>query len=157
MQLRLLIEQIRFIEAQVSDVESEIETILTKLDSPITTIPGTGVVTGATILAEIGDISRFSNPSKLVAYAGIDATVIQSGESAGSYKMSKRGSPYLRKALFQSAFVAASFDPVFKAFYQKKRAEGKHHLIAVGATARKMCYTIYAILKNNTPYVAQES
>jgi transposase len=156
LQLRLLIEQIRFIEAQVSDVEAEIAAILEKLNSPITTIPGIATVTGATILAEIGDISRFSNPSKLVAFAGLDATVLQSGESLGTYKMSKRGSPYLRKAIFQSALVATSFDPVFKAYYQKKRAEGKHHLTAVGAVARKLCYTIHAILKNNTPYVAQK-
>jgi len=155
LQLKLLIEQIRFIEAQVSDVESEIASILEKLNSPITTIPGIGIITGATILSEIGDINRFSNPSKLVAYAGIDAAVIQSGENAGTYKMSKRGSPYLRKSLFQAALVASNFDPVFKAYYQKKRAEGKHHLTAVGAVARKLCYTIHAILKNNTPYEVQ--
>jgi len=157
LQLKLLIEQIRFIEAQVFDVEAEIESMLAKLESPITTIPGIGVVTGATILSEIGDISRFSNPSKLVAFSGIDATVIQSGESSGTYKMSKRGSGYLRKSLFQAALVASNCDPVFKAFYQKKRGEGKHHLIALGAVARKLCYTIHAILKNNTPYQIQHT
>jgi len=155
LQLKLLIEQIRFIEAQVSDVEAEIETLLAKLNSPITTIPGVGTVTGAAILSEIGDIRRFSNPSKLVAFSGIDATVIQSGESSGTYKMSKRGSAYLRKALFQAALVASNNDPVFKAYYQKKRSEGKHHLTAVGAVARKLCYTIHSILKNNTSYLVQ--
>ena len=155
LQLKLLIEQIRFIEAQVSDVEAEIETLLAKLNSPITTIPGVGIVTGAAILSEIGDIRRFSNPSKLVAFSGIDATVIQSGESSGTYKMSKRGSVYLRKALFQAALVASNNDPVFKAYYQKKRSEGKHHLTAVGAVARKLCYTIHSILKNNTSYLVQ--
>ena len=155
LQLKLLIEQIRFIEAQVSDVEAEIGVLLTKLNSPITTVPGIGSVTGAAILSEIGDISRFSTPSKLVAFAGIDATVIQSGESSGTYKMSKRGSAYLRKALFQAALVASNNDPVFMAYYQRKRAEGKHHLTAVGAVARKLCYTIHAILKNNTPYIVQ--
>ena len=156
LQLRLLIEQIKFIEAQVFDVEAEITAILEKLNSPITTIPGIGVVTGAAILGEIGDISRFSNPSKLVAFSGIDASVMQSCESSHTYKMSKRGSPYLRKALFQAALVASNCDPVFKVYYQKKRAEGKHHLTAVGAVARKLCYTIHAILKNNTPYIVQK-
>ena len=156
LQLKLLIEQIRFIEAQVSDVEAEISVILEKLNSPITTIPGIGAVIGATILSEIGDISRFSNPSKLVAFSGIDATIMQSGESSGTYKMSKRGSPYLRKALFQAAVVASNHDPVFKAFYQRKRAEGKHHLTAIGAVARKLCYTIHAILKNSTPYEVKQ-
>lgn len=156
LQLKLLIEQICFIEAQVSDVEVEIKTILHKMDSPITTIPGIGDHNGAVILGEIGDISRFSNASKLAAYAGIDASVSQSGDfQSSNNRMSKRGSPYLRKALFQAALVAAFHDPVFSAFYQKKRAEGKHHLTAVGAVARKLCNTIFAVLKNNTPYIPQ--
>lgn len=156
LQLKLLIEQIRFIEAQVSDVESEIKTVLKKLDSPITTIPGIGDINAAVILGEIGDISRFSNASKLAAYAGIDASVSQSGEyQSTNNKMSKRGSPYLRKALFQAALIATFHDPVFSAFYQKKRSEGKHHLTAVGAVARKLCNTIFAVLKYNTPYIPQ--
>lgn len=156
LQLKLLIEQIRFIEAQVSDVESEIRAVLDKIDSPITTIPGIGNTNAAVILGEIGDISRFSNASKLAAYAGIDASVSQSGEyQSTNNKMSKRGSPYLRKALFQAALIAAFHDPVFSAFYQKKRSEGKHHLTAVGAVARKLCSTIFAVLKNNTPYIPQ--
>ena len=156
LQLKLLIEQIKFIEAQVSDVETEMKDLLDKMNSKITTIPGIGNITGATILGEIGDISRFSNPSKLAAYAGIDATVSQSGEySSTNNKMSKRGSPYLRKALFQSALVAClgkNPDPVFAAFYHKKRSEGKHHLTAVGAVSRKMCNIIHAVLKNNKSY-----
>lgn len=156
LQLKLLIEQIKFIEAQVSDVESEIGLILKKLDSPITSIPGVGDVTAATILGEIGDVTRFSNASKLAAYAGIDASVSQSGEyQSSNNKMSKRGSPYLRKALFHAAFIAAFHDPVFSAFYQKKRAEGKHHLSAIGAVARKLCNTIFAVLKYKTPYEVQ--
>lgn len=156
LQLKLLIEQIRFIEAQVSDVEAEIKTVLQKIDSPITTIPGIGEINGAVILGEIGDISRFSNASKLAAYAGIDASVSQSGDyQSSNNRMSKRGSPYLRKALFQAALIAAFHDPVFSAFYQKKRNEGKHHLTAIGAVARKLCNTIFAVLKYNTPYITQ--
>lgn len=153
LQLKLLIEQIKFIEAQVSDVEDEINIILDKINSPITTIPGIGSVTAAVILGEIGDISRFSNASKLAAYAGIDASVSQSGEyQSSSNKMSKRGLPYLRKALFNAALIAAFHDPVFSAFYQKKRSEGKHHLTAIGAVARKLCNTIFAVLKYDKPY-----
>lgn len=153
LQLKLLIEQINFVEKQVEDVENQIKALLDKINSPITTIPGIGNIIAATILGEIGDISRFSNPSKLVAYAGIDPSVSQSGQyQSTNNKMSKRGSPYLRKALFNAALVASNCDPVFKAFYQKKRAEGKHHLTATGAVARKLCYTIHAILKNNCIY-----
>ena len=155
-QLKLLIEQINFIEQQVIDVESQMFELLEKINSPITTIPGVGDVTAATILGEIGDINRFSNASKLVAYAGIDASVSQSGEyESTNNRMSKRGSPYLRKALFRAAFIASNHDPVFKAYYQKKRREGKHHNVAVGAVARKLCHTIYAVLKNNVPYEVQ--
>ncbi len=156
LQLRLLIQQISFIEEQVLEVETQIAALLEKVNSPITTVPGIGAVNGATILGEIGDIDRFSSPAKLVAYAGIDASVSQSGDFHSTQnRMSKRGSPYLRKALFQAALVASNTDPVFKAFYQKKRAEGKHHLTALGAVARKLCYTIHAILKKNCPYEIQ--
>ena len=152
-QLKLLIEQIKFIDDQVDACESKIKELMEKINSPITTIPGIGSVLGAIIISEFGDISRFAKPSQLVAFAGIDATVSQSGKFEGTHNvMSKRGSPYLRKALFQAALVASNTDPVLKAFYQKKRAEGKHHKTCIGAVARKMCNIIYAVLKNNKPY-----
>ena len=153
-QLKALIEQISFIEKQVKETETEIAGIMEKLDSPIITITGIGNVTGAAIISEIGDISKFDSPRKLVAFAGLDATVTQSGEFEAAHNvMSKRGSPYLRKAIFQAALVAAFKDPVLSAYYQKKRAEGKHHLTCIGAVARKMCNIIYAVVKNNQPYV----
>ena len=124
-----------------------------KINSSITSIPGIGPVLGAVIISELGDIKRFDKPSKLVAFAGIDATVSQSGEFEGTHNvMSKRGSPYLRKALFQAALVASNTDPVLKAYYQKKRSEGKHHKTCIGAVARKMCNIIYVVLKNDKPY-----
>lgn len=137
LQLKMLLGQIKFIEAQIYDLEREIEILLEKLQSPITTIPGMGPITAATVLGEIGDINRFSTPSKLVAYAGIDATVHQSGNYKSPHsKISKRGSPHLRTALYQAAFIAARHDPTFKAFYEKKRAEGKHHSVALIACSR---------------------
>ena len=153
-QLKLLIEQIKFIEGQIKDCETKIKELMKKINSPITTIPGIGTILGAVILSEFGDINRFDKPSQLVAYAGIDATVSQSGEYEGTHNvMSKRGSPYLRKALFQAALVASNSDSVLKAYYQKKRAEGKHHKTCVGAVARKLCNIIYAVLKNDKPYL----
>ena len=153
-QLKALIEQISFIENQVKETETEISRIMEKLKSPITTITGIGNVTGAAIISEIGDISKFDSPRKLVAFAGIDASVTQSGEFEATHNvMSKRGSPYLRKAIFQSALIASFKDTVLSAYYQKKRSEGKHHLTCVGAVSRKMCNIIYAVLKNNEPYV----
>ena len=152
-QLKLLIEQIKFIEGQIKDCEDKINELMDKINSPITTIPGFGPVLGAIVISEFGDINRFDKPSQLVAYAGIDATVSQSGEFEGTHNvMSKRGSPYLRKALFQAALVASNSDPILKAYYQKKRAEGKHHKTCIGAVARKLCNIIYAVLKNDKPY-----
>jgi len=152
-QLRSMIEQLNFLEAQIKQTEEEINQLMTSIDSVIETIPGIGPVIGATILGEIGDIHKFSNPKKLVAYAGIDASVSQSGQFDATHNvMSKRGSPYLRKALFQAALVASRSNPVLKAFYEKKRSEGKHHLTAIGAVSRKLCYIIHAILTKNEPY-----
>jgi transposase len=111
---------------------------------------------GAVILGEIGDITKFDNQKKLVAFARIDATVKQSCELEGTQnKMSKRGSPYLRRALFQAALAACvgkNPNPVLSAFYQKKIAEGEHHNTAVGAVARKMCNIIYFGLTENRAY-----
>lgn len=152
-QLRSMIEQLKFLELQIKDTETEIKKIMSSLHSVIETIPGIGPINGATILGEIGDINKFSNPTKLVAFAGLDATVSQSGQYNATHNvMSKRGSPYLRKALFSAALIATQHDPVLKAFYEKKRSEGKHHLTALGAVSRKLCYIIHAILKKNEPY-----
>ena len=157
-QLRSMLDQLAYIEFQIKQTEEEISHHMQLIDSMITTIPGIGIVIGATILGEIGDIQRFSNPKKLVAYAGIDASVTQSGEYEATHNvMSKRGSPYLRKALFQAALVASRCDPTFRAFYDKKRVEGKHHFTAIGAVARKLCYVIHAILTKNEPYIIQQS
>ena len=100
-------------------IENEIESIVKDLNTPIFTIPGIGYVTGAVILAELGDINKFSSDKKIVAYAGLDATVNQSGQSDGQHgHLSKRGSTHLRKALFQAAFVAST-TPSLKIFMTK--------------------------------------
>lgn len=152
-QLKQILEQITFIEEQVSGLDIQIAEYIKQSDSFITTIPGIGSVLGAIILGEIGDANRFSDPSKLVAYAGLDASVKQSGDFSGSQMhMSKRGSPYLRRAIFTAARVASWSDPDLSEYYQKLRARGKHHNVAVGAVARKLTYIIHAVLIENRPY-----
>ena len=155
-QLRMLIEQIKYIESQVKDTEAEIKRIMGTLCSPITTVPGVGKTLGAVILGEIGDIRKFDHASKLVAFAGIDASVNQSGEFEGSRnRMSKRGSPYLRRALYLASTVAVTGknpDLALQAFYQKKLAEGKHHSTCIGAVSRKLCYIIFSVLRENRPF-----
>ena len=158
-QLHLLIEQIEFTEGQVEQIEAQIASQLEKVNSVVMTIPGVGPSLGAIIVGEIGDINRFATPGKLVAFAGIDPSVMQSGNFSGTHnRLSKRGSPYLRRAIWQAAVVASRTDPVFEAFYEKKRAEGKSHGTAIGAVARKLTYTIFAVLKAKKPYkIRQQS
>ena len=104
-------------------------------------------------LAEIGDISRFKNSSALVAFAGIDPTVRQSGEFNSTHNhMSKRGSPYLRHAIFLAATTCSFHNSPLNAYYKKKRDQGKHHLTATGAVARKLTTIIYAVLRDSKPY-----
>ena len=131
----------------------QIAVLLEQTGSHITTIPGIGETLGAIILSEIGDINRFDAPNKLVAFAGLDVKIVQSGEFTGTrQKISKRGSPYLRRAIWLAASRAAFCDPILSEYYQSLRARGKHHLTAIGAVSRKMCNTIYTILKENRPW-----
>lgn len=152
-QMRCLLQQLDLLEAQRQEVDLMLEHLMQQLPQHITSIPGIGLATGAAILGEIGDVHRFESPEKLVAYAGIDATVYQSGQfEALETHMSKRGSPYLRHALWQAASMAVLHDPQLKNYYQRKKAEGKHHGIAIGAVSRKLVARIFIILKENRPY-----
>lgn len=152
-QIKQQVEQINFLEKQLVELEEQIVLLLSQTNGVITTIPGIGEVLGAVIIGEIGDISRFDEPGKLVAFAGLDATVKQSGEFNGTRnRLSKRGSPYLRRAIWLAASRAAFCDPILSEYYQSLRVRGKHHLTAVSAVARKMCNIIFAILKENRPY-----
>ena len=152
-QIRQLIEQIMFLEKQTEELEKKIAALLRKTNTVITTIPGIGETIGAAIIGEIGDIDRFDSPGKLVAFAGLDAAVHQSGEFSGTRGgISKRGSPYLRRAIWMAASRAAFCDPILSRYYQSLKERGKHHLTAVSAVARKMCNIIFTILKENRPY-----
>jgi len=153
-ELHCLLSQMDLLEVQRDRVDEALGQLMASLPQYITTIPGIGPVSGAAILAEIGDVSRFPTVEKLVAYAGIDATVYQSGEFEGTHRhMSKRGSPYLRLALWQAAFMAIQHDPELRAYYNRKRAEGKAHGTALGAICRKLLARIYVVLKEQRPYI----
>lgn len=153
--IRQYIEQIRSLESSVDIFDTEIARLLSDFDTQLTTITGVGPTLAAVILSEIGgDIRRFSSPAKLAAYAGVDPTVRQSGDFSGSrMKMSKRGSPYLRRAIWLASTVAAFKDPAIHALYERKRAEGKDHMTVIGHICRKMISIIFAVLRDNTPYV----
>jgi len=154
LEMRCLLNQIELLEAQQDQVEQTLAQLMQQIPQYITSIPGIALSTGAAILSEIGDVTRFDHEEKLIAYAGIDATVYQSGQfQASEAHMSKRGSPYLRHALWQAAFMAIRYDPELQAYYQRKRAEGKAHGTALGAVCRKLLVRIYVILKEQRPYI----
>ena len=152
-QLKQLIDRMNFLDKQIEALDIEIMKYYEQFDCYLHTIPGIGIIGAATILAEIGDISRFKNSSALVAFAGIDPTVRQSGEFNSTHNhMSKRGSPYLRHAIFLAATTCSFHNSPLNAYYKKKRDQGKHHLTATGAVARKLTTVIYAVLRDCKPY-----
>ena len=152
-QLKQLIDRMNFLDKQIEALDIEIMKYYEQFGCYLHTIPGIGIIGAATILAEIGDISRFKNSSALVAFAGIDPTVRQSGEFNSTHNhMSKRGSPYLRHAIFLAATTCSFHNSPLNAYYKKKRDQGKHHLTATGAVARKLTTVIYAVLRDSKPY-----
>ena len=153
-EIKQLIEQIEFMENQLSEIDAEMAKLLAESEySVITTISGVGPTLGSIIVSEIGDIERFETSSKLVAYAGLDASVKQSGEfNSSKNKISKRGSPYLRRALWMAAFMSLQCDPALYDYYSRLRARGKSHRLATTAVARKLCIIVWAIMKSKKPY-----
>lgn len=127
-----------------------------KINSPITTIPGIGANTAAVILAEISDFNNFDNPDKILAFAGLSPSTYQSGKLTNCYAhMEKRGSKYLRYALFNAAKLVCNRNPVFAEFLAKKRSEGKHYYVAVSHAAKKLVRLIFALQSSGQPYIAK--
>ena len=155
LELQHTIRLIRELDAEIKDIEAAIQSMMDEMQSPITTIPGIGVRMGTMILAEIGDFSRFDSPDKILAYAGMSPSTYQSGQLSlsGTYShMEKRGSRYLRYALYNAAKYVCLWDPAFAAYLAKKRAEGKHYDVALSHVAKKLVRLIYALEKSKRPY-----
>jgi transposase len=153
LQVRCLLAQMDLLEEQRQRVDDALAQLMDQVPQQLTSLPGVGPTTGAALLAEIGDIHRFDAPEKLVAYAGIDAPVYQTGQfEARQMHMSKRGSPYLRHALWQAASMAIVHDDELRAYYDRKRKEGKAHGTALGAVCRKLITRVYIVLQENRPY-----
>ena len=153
--LKLLLQQIAFVENQIKETEKAMKTNREKLPAIqlLETIPGISFNLAATIFGEIGDINKFKKADSLVAYAGMDTKVIQSGNFEGTKaKLSKRGSPYLRWAYACAAGVARIHDPSLKKIFEKKRAQGKPYGIAITAVVHKMIHITYAVLKQKKLY-----
>ena len=155
LELKHTLRLIEELDQEIKEIELEINSIMEEVNSPITTIPGIGPRMGAMILAEVGDFSQFSSPDKLLAYAGMAPSIYQSGQLTNCYShMEKRGSKYLRFALFNAAKYVCIWDPTFSAYLAKKRAEGKHYNVAITHVVKKLIRLIYAMEKSGQPYRA---
>jgi transposase len=153
LELRHTIRLIRELDAEVEEIEIAIKNIMDELQSPSITIPGIGYRMGAMILAEVGDFSRFDSPDKILAYAGLSPSTYQSGQLTNAYAHTeKRGSRYLRYAIYNATKYVCHWDPAFAAYLAKKRAEGKHYNVAISHAAKKLVRLIYALEKSREAY-----
>ena len=153
LELQHTIRLIRELDSEIAEIEKQIQSIMEKLHSPITTIPGLGFRMAAMIFAEVGDFNRFDSPDKLLAYAGMSPSTYQSGQLKNCYPhMEKRGSRYLRYALYNATKYVCHWDPTFAAYLAKKRAEGKHYNVALSHAAKKLVRLIFAMEKSGQPY-----
>lgn len=152
-QITHTIEQIELLDSQLFHTELEMANLVTCLHSVIMTIPGIGFINGGMILGEIGDIHRFSEPKKLLAFAGLDPSVHQSGNfQAQRTRMSKRGSKVLRYALINAAHNVVKNNATFKAYYDAKRAEGRTHYNTLGHCAGKLVRVIWKMLTDEVEF-----
>ena len=148
----LTINLYKSMDEAITEVESKIIEIMEKLDSPTASIPGIGIMSAATIIAEYGDVSRFANDGKMLAYAGLDCGRYQSGTSDFPGRMVKHGSGYLRQALMNVAETSLIHIPSFYDYYLKKRNEGKSHRVALSHIARKLVRLIYKLETSHTHF-----
>jgi transposase len=158
LEVRGLLAQLALLEDQVREVDAAIAQMLAGLEAGqhLLSVAGVGPALAATILAEVGDVARFANVKALVAYAGLDPSVFESGAFQGRRQhISKRGSPYLRRALYLATHSAQRRHPDLRAYLHKKLAEGKPYKAAVVATAHKLLARVYTLLKERRPYVVR--
>ena len=153
LELKHTIKLIRELSSEIDEIENSIKSIMDDIHSPILSIPGINYRMGAMIIAEIGDFNRFSSPDKILAYAGLSPSTYQSGQLDSSYShMEKRGSRYLRYALFNATKFVCIWDNTCAAYLAKKRAEGKHYNVAISHAAKKLIRVIYQMEKSGQPY-----
>jgi len=133
-------------------IDEEILSIMKDIPQTLTTIPGVSVISAAIIIAELGDFKNFTNPSQIVSFSGLDTSVNQSGTMETRGHLVKRGSGLLRMTLWQITFSSLKLNPKLYDYYLKKRAEGKHHKVALVHCARKLIRTIYYLGLNQVPF-----
>ena len=154
LELKHTIKLIKELTSEIDEIEDSIQQIMDELHPPILSIPGMGVHSAAMILAEIGDFSNFDSPDKVLAYAGCSPSTYQSGKLTNCYAhMEKRGSRYLRYALYNATKYVCHWNPVFAEYLAKKRSEGKHYNVALSHAIKKLVRLIYALQKSGNAYL----
>ena len=154
LELKHTIRLIQELNSEIEEIEDEIKRIMDEINSPILSIPGISYRMGAMIIAEIGDFGRFDSPDKILAFAGLSPSTYQSGQLDNSHsRMEKRGSRYLRYALFNATKYVCHWDPTFASYLAKKRAEGKHYNVAISHAAKKLIRVIYHLEKTGQQYI----
>ena len=154
LELKHTIRLLQELDAAIDEIEIQIKSIMDEINSPILSIPGISYRMGAMIIAEIGDFSRFDSPDKILAYAGMSPSTYQSGQLNNCHShMEKRGSRYLRYALYNATKYVCHWDSAFSTYLSKKRAEGKHYNVAISHAAKKLVRVIYQLEKSGQSYI----
>ncbi len=154
-ELKCLLTLHKSIAEQISMLESQITGLIMEIRPRCMTIPGIGPISAAAIYAEYGDVSNFSSPAQMLAYAGIEPGVSESGTESHGGRMVKRGSSHLRYVLLNCVLPLIRYDMTFATYYQKKRSEGKSHRVAMSHVAKKLIRVIYALERQNTDFNVQ--
>ena len=153
LELKCTIRLIRVMDEEIAEIEKSMKSIMDTLNPPILTIPGVSYRMAAMLLAEIGDFSRFENADKLLAFTGLSPSTYQSGQLVSTYcHMEKRGSRYLRYALFNTTRFVCQWDPAFSSYLSKKLGEGKHYNVAISHAAKKLLRVMYRMQLTGEPY-----
>lgn len=151
--LLMYLGQLQSLQDAATALEKRIVARLSQFDSTLTSITGISPVLGAVILSEIRDISCFASADKLVAFAGLNPKVKQSGNKKSSaVHMSKRSSPYLRGAIWMAGTIAVQYTPMFRAYYEKNSAEGLRYMNIIGYVSKKMTVVIFVVMRDNKIY-----
>jgi transposase len=157
-EINALLDQLQLIERQISEIDAMLELATAQLAEYLLSVPGVRGALLATVVAEVGDVERFDRLEQLIAYAGLDASVFESGDFKGTRQhISKRGSPYLRRALYLAAFKAIQVDAELAAYFQRKRAQGKPYRVAMVAVSRKLLARWYAVARSHTAYAPPQT
>ena len=152
LELQIILNLYNAIDSKINSLDKQISTIIKELNPPTLSIPGIGDISCATIISEFGDISRFSDSNKMLAFSGLEPGIIESGTMSSKGKMVKRGSGYLRHALMNVALVVIANNHTFYEYYYKKRSEGKCHRVALSHVCKKLIRVIYTLETKNIQF-----